>query len=160
MTFDQAFDRLMGHEGLYSNNPFDPGQETMWGITARVARANGYTGDMRSLPRDKAKEIAKASYWATCRIDDLPDFLKFDVFDGAYNSGVSQSIKWLQRAIGASDDGQIGPATIAAAQSAGPLAAARYNGQRLQFMTDLGTFGQFGKGWSRRIASNLISLGA
>ncbi|MDM0085652.1 hypothetical protein QTI17_34235 [Variovorax sp. J31P179] len=66
----------------------------------------------------------------------------------------------MQRAVGATDDGQIGPATIAAAQSATPLAIARYNGQRLQFMTDLGTFGQFGKGWARRIACNLSALGA
>jgi lysozyme family protein len=160
VNFDQAFDRLMGHEGSYSNNPMDPGGETMWGITQRVARTNGYTGDMRSLTREKAKEIAKAAYWTPCRADDMPDVFKFDVFDGAYNSGVSQSIKWLQRAVGATDDGQIGPATIAAAQSATPLAIARYNGQRLQFMTDLGTFGQFGKGWARRIAANLSALGA
>lgn len=160
MNFDQAFDRLIGFEGGYSNNPMDPGGETMFGITARVARTHGYTGDMRSLTRDKAKEIAKAEYWTPCRADELPDVFKFDVFDGAYNSGVSQSIKWLQRAVGVDDDGRIGPGTLAAAQGANPLAIARYNGQRLRFMTDLGTFGQFGKGWARRIAANLSTLGA
>lgn len=158
MTFDDAFERLIGHEGGYSNNPVDPGGETMFGITARVARANGYTGDMRSLTLDKAKQIAKAEYWTPVHCDDLPDLLRFDVFDGAYNSGNKQAVLWLQRAVGVTADGSIGPATVAAAQQADPLAAARYNGNRLQFMCDLGTFGQFGKGWSRRIASNLLAL--
>ena len=54
-SFDDAFDALIGNEGGYSNNPKDPGGETMWGITARVARAAGYTGPMRDLPRDTAK---------------------------------------------------------------------------------------------------------
>jgi lysozyme family protein len=36
--------------------------------------------------------------------------------------------------------------------------AAVFNGQRLKFMTELETFGRFGKGWSRRIAENLINL--
>ena len=65
-----------------------------------------------------------------------------------------------QRAVVVTDDGAIGPATIAAAQQAGPVAAARYNGQRLQFMTDLGTWPQFGKGWARRVAANLSKLEA
>lgn len=159
MNFDQSFDRLIGHEGGYSFHPSDPGGETMWGITSRVARANGYNGDMRSLTREKAKEIAHAVYWLPCRADDLPESMRFDVFDAAYNSGVKQSIKWLQRAVGAVDDGVMGPATIAAAQKADPLAVARFNGMRLQFMTNIGTWGQFGKGWARRVASNLMNLG-
>lgn len=159
MTFDEAFERLIGHEGGYSNNPMDPGGETMFGITQRVARANGYTGDMRSLTLDKAKQIARAEYWDACQADKLPAFLRFDVFDGAYNSSPRQSLKWLQRAIGAEDDGSIGPATIAAANQADAFALSRFNGQRLRFMTDLGTWGQFGKGWARRIATNLLAVG-
>lgn len=160
MTFDEAFERLIGHEGGYSNNPMDPGGETMFGVTQRVARANGYTGDMRSLTLDKAKQIARAEYWDAVSADKLPAWLRFDVFDGAYNSGNKQAAKWLQRAVGAVDDGVIGPATIAAAEAAGPVAAARYNGERLQFMTNLGTWPQFGKGWARRVAANLSALEA
>lgn len=157
MNFDEAFDLLIGHEGGYSFNAADPGGETMWGITARVARANGYNGAMRALPRDTAKVIAKKAYWDAVQADKLPDVLRFDVFDGAYNSGVAQSIKWLQRSVGAADDGVLGPKTLSAAQSADPtLTAKRYNGNRLQFMTDLATWGSFGRGWARRIAANLL----
>lgn len=158
MDFDQAFDRLIGHEGGYANHPSDPGGETMWGVTARVARANGYQGDMRALPRDLAKAIYRKAYWTPVKADQLPEGVRFDVFDAAVNSGVGQAAKWLQRAAGVTDDGSIGPATIAAATAAGPMLAARFNGQRLQFMTDLPAWGSFGKGWARRIASNLQAM--
>lgn len=158
MNFDQAFDRLIGHEGGYSNHPSDPGAETMWGVTARVARANGYSGDMRALPREKAKQIYLAKYWEPVRAYELPESLRFDVFDAAVNSGVSQAAEWLQEAVGAKADGSIGPATIAAARSAGPLAPARFNGIRLRFMTNLPTWGAFGRGWARRVADNLKAL--
>lgn len=155
MDFDKAFDRLIGHEGRYSNHPADPGGETMWGVTARVARANGYTGPMRDMPRSTAKAIYRRLYWDAVKADQLPESVRFDVFDGAVNSGVSQSAKWLQRAAGVVDDGVIGPKTIAAASAVGPVIVARYNGHRLEFMASLSTWSSFGKGWARRIASNL-----
>ena len=49
-SFDDAFKALIGSEGGYSFNPADPGGETMWGVTARVARASGYAGPMKDLP--------------------------------------------------------------------------------------------------------------
>lgn len=155
MDFDKAFDRLIGHEGGYSNHPADPGGETMWGVTARVARANGYTGPMKDMPRSTAKAIYRGLYWDAVKADQLPESVRFDVFDGAVNSGVSQSAKWLQRAAGVADDGVIGPKTIAAASDVGPVIAARYNGHRLEFMASLPAWSSFGKGWARRIASNL-----
>lgn len=160
MNFDQAFDRLIGHEGGYAYSPSDPGGETMWGITARVARANGYAGDMRILPRDKAKQIYLAKYWTPVHAYELPTTLRFDVFDAAVNSGVTQAVEWLQEAVGAEVDGLIGPLTIAAANAADPMAAARFNGARLQMMTNLPTWSAYGKGWARRVASNLQALGA
>lgn len=158
MNFDEAFDRLIGHEGGYANHPSDPGGETMWGVTARVARANGYQGDMRALPRDLAKAIYRKVYWLAVKADQLPERVRFDVFDAAVNSGTTQAAKWLQRAVGVTDDGSIGPATLTAANATDAMLAARFNGQRLQFMTDLPTWGSFGKGWARRIASNLMNL--
>lgn len=159
MNFDQAFDILLGHEGGYSNHPNDPGGETMWGVTARVARADGYRGDMRDLPRDRAKAIYRRMYWDAVRADDLPGAVRFDVFDGAVNSGPVRSVEWLQQACGAVADGKLGPKTLTAAWTADGCLAARYNGHRLQFMTDLGTWGSFGKGWARRIAGNLRGHG-
>lgn len=155
MNFDQAFDRLLGHEGGYVNDPRDPGGETNWGITAAVARAEGYAGPMRDLPIVTAKDIYRKRYWNPVHADELPDGVRFDVFDAAVNHGPSQAAKWLQRAVGAQPDGVIGAATIGAARGAGPLVMAAFNGYRLQFYTDLPTWPTFGKGWARRVAANL-----
>lgn len=156
MNFDQAFDRLIGHEGGYSNHPDDPGGETMWGVTIAVARANGYTGPMRSLPRDVAKGIYRAQYWDKVKGDSLPFPVAFQVFDAAVNHGTSQAAKFLQRAAGVADDGIIGPKTLAAVAARGePVILLLFNAEREQFYTDLKTWPSFGKGWSRRVVANL-----
>jgi lysozyme family protein len=159
MTFDEAFDRLLGHEGGYVFDARDPGGETNWGVTARVARASGYHGDMRQLPRDTAKAIYHAAYWLPIQADELPEEIRFDIFDAAVNSGVSQATRWLQRAVGAKPDGVIGPLTMAAIHRKNGLKlAVGFNAERLQFMTDLAGWQYFSRGWARRIASNLKAL--
>lgn len=156
MDFDAAFERLIGHEGGYSNNPADPGGETMYGITARVARRHGYTGPMRDLPLPLAKQIARAEYWDVVRADELPAGVRFDVFDTSYNSGQTQAVKLLQRALGVKADGQLGPLTLAAAAAMDPeRLLARFNGWRLDFLNDLPTWPSFGRGWTQRVAENL-----
>lgn len=159
MNFDDAFDLLMGHEGGYANDSRDPGGETMFGVTARVARADGYTGDMRSLPRDRAKAIYRRKYWDAVRADELPPAIRFTLFDAAVNSGPSQAIQWMQRALSVGEDGIIGTATIYAISCTSELRlSVRLNAERLEFMTNLPTWGAFGKGWARRIAANLKAL--
>lgn len=156
MNFDLAFDALLGHEGGFTDNPRDPGGATRWGITERVARVNGYTGSMRDLPVDVAKRIARSEYWDAVKAEDLPAALRYAVFDAAYNSGTAQATYWLQRALGVKSDGVIGAQTILAAQQCVPdRVLARMLGMRLQFMTNLPTWGTFGKGWARRIAALL-----
>lgn len=157
MDFDKAFHQLLGHEGGFVDHPADPGGATMWGVTERVAMANGYTGSMRALPVELAKAIYRREYWDAVRADEMPDAVRYALFDGAVNSGVSQSAKWLQRALGVTADGAIGPKTIAAAKAAnGDRLKSAMLGARLQFMTDLATWPAFGKGWARRIASLMV----
>lgn len=157
MNFDEAFTQLLGYEGGYSDHPSDPGGRTMWGVTERVARVHGFTGDMRTLTRDEAKRIYRLDYWDPIRADELPQQVRYDVFDGAVNSGIRQSILWLQRAAGATADGTIGPKTLAAVHAMTPdRVAKRYNGHRLRFMKDLKNWPPFSRGWADRIASNLL----
>ena len=157
MNFERAFEKLLGHEGGFVDHPKDPGGATRYGITQRVARANGYEGDMRNLPISEAKRIARKDYWDAVRADDMPDAVRFDLFDAAYNSHPTQATKWLQRAAGATDDGIIGPKTLLAVRMADPhKLSARFNGHRLRFLTDLKTWPTFGRGWARRVADNLM----
>lgn len=124
----------------------------MWGVTKAVAKENGYDGPMKSLPVDVAQAIYKRQYWDAVRADELPESVRYAVFDGAVNSGVSQSVLWLQRACGASADGKIGPRTIAAAHAMdGDKLLAAILSQRLRFMTTLHNWPAFGRGWARRI---------
>lgn len=128
MSFDDAWKKTIGHEGGYSNDPNDTGGETMHGITARVARANGYKGDMRALPLVTAREIGRKQYWDTLRLDDvcaLSPLIADEMFDTGYNAGIAMSGKFLQRALNALNrqgadfadieaDGVIGNVTISA----------------------------------------------
>lgn len=152
MNFDAAFFKLLGHEGGYSNHASDPGGETMWGVTKAVAKENGYTGPMKMLPVDMAQAIYRRQYWDAVRADELPETVRYAVFDAAVNSGVGQSALWLQRACGAAADGKIGPRTIAAAHEMdGAKLLAALLAQRLRFMTTLHNWPAFGRGWARRI---------
>lgn len=158
MEFDQAFHQLLGHEGGFVDHPSDPGGATCWGVTERVARANGYTGPMRSLPVEVAKAIYRKDYWDAVRAEEVPQAVRYALFDAAVNSGVKQAVKWMQRALGVAEDGVIGQQTLAAVRSADAAALkAKMLSARLQFMTDLPTWPTFGKGWSRRIASLMVS---
>lgn len=154
-NFDRAFTDLLGNEGGYSNNPADPGGETNWGITIAVARENGYIGAMKDMDQSVAKTIYAKKYWLSA-FDDLPYPVVFQVFDAAVNSGVGQAVRWLQRAAGVADDGKIGPVTMKAVLEIDPIKlVVLFNAERLVFMTNLSTWGSFGKGWARRIAGNL-----
>lgn len=159
LTFDESFDRLMGHEGGYVNHPDDPGGETMWGITKRVALANGYSGAMRELPRDVAKKIARAAYWDRAGCGQYHEAIAYQVMDAAYNHGIETAIRFLQRAVGVADDGVVGPHTLAVIQQRSIAEILTlFNAERLDFYTRLSSWLVFGKGWARRIVGNLRYL--
>jgi lysozyme family protein len=153
MNFDTAFSLLLGHEGDFSDHEDDTGGKTRYGVTEAVAREVGYKGDMRELPLDLAKRIYLERYWKPIRADDLPPGVRYIVFDGAVNSGPAQATRWLQRALGVTADGVIGPQTMAAAYAQDMNALRlRILAQRLRFMTSLKNWPSFSRGWAIRIA--------
>lgn len=156
MNFDTALARVLVHEGDYVDHPLDPGGATRYGVTQRVARANGYQGDMRDFPLSAAGPIYKAQYWAPVMADQLPPAVAFQVFDAAVNHGVNRAAKMLQAAVGATQDGVIGPRTLAAVAAFTPATVvAFFNAERLAFYTSLPAWPAFGKGWTNRVAGNL-----
>lgn len=165
MNYDQAFERVIGHEGSFQDDPRDRGNWTSGKIGQGQLKGTKYGVsamaypmlDIKNLTLDGAKDIYRADYWNRCHIDDLPDCVRFDMFDTAINSGVGTAIKLMQRALGVKADGVWGPNTSAAAKAADPfLLDKKFSGYRLQYICDLGTFPTYGKGWVRRVASNLI----
>lgn len=156
MTFDEAVRHVLSHEGGYVDHPSDPGGETMYGITVAVARAHGYTGSMRDLSLDTAKQIYRRLYWDSVRANEMPAAIRYPLFDAAVNSGPRQSIRWLQRALGVPADGVIGPVTLRAAHAtdARDLAVSMI-AQRLRMLSGLQHWPSFSRGWARRIADVL-----
>jgi lysozyme family protein len=156
-AFDHAFATIADIEGGFSDRDMqaDPGGATKYGVTERVARLWGYKGDMRDLPLTTAREIAKAWYWDKYQCDQLDPHVAYQVFDAAYNGGYP--VRWLQECVGARPDGVIGPATIAAARAADPWrTVALFNAKRLTYLTDLNNWPQNARGWTRRIARNIL----
>lgn len=151
MNWDEAFKRVIGFEGDYVNHPSDPGGETKYGISKRA-----YPDlNIRDLTLEDAKTLYKRDYWDKLRLDELPDNIRYPLFDCAVNSGIGTAVKLLQRACFVMDDGAIGPKTIQAANATKDLAA-RYAVARLLFLADLKPFDQFGRGWTRRVAQVLL----
>lgn len=153
MNFDQAFNQLIAHEGGYVDDRRDAGGETKYGISKAA-----YPGeDIRAMTLERAKAIYARDYWGPAGCDALPDAARLQVFDMAVNSGVKTAIKTLQRAVGSVPDGVLGPHTLQAIQSMPALRlVARFNGQRLALMADLASWPAFGRGWAKRIATNLM----
>lgn len=128
MSIDAMIEGIISREGGYVNHPSDPGGATNWGITQRVARANGYRGDMRQLPKATAISIYRREYI------EKPGFLPVaeidlavaeELIDSGVNAGQKRAALWLQKALNIlnsrqrdyadiAEDADIGPATIAA----------------------------------------------
>lgn len=121
-------DRAIGREGKYVDNPADRGGATRWGITEQVARAYGYDGDMRSLPRDRAASIYERIYWVDAGFQPValryPDIAEL-LFDTGINMGVSVAATFLQRCLNVFNaggahyadltvDSRLGPVTLLA----------------------------------------------
>lgn len=104
MSFDLAFTHTVGIEGGYSDHPSDRGGATKYGITERVARAEGYQGDMRDLPMLTAKIIYKRRYWDLLNltaIDLIASPIAHELFDTGVNMGTSIAGVFFQRCLNA-----------------------------------------------------------
>lgn len=153
MEFRDAVEIILKHEGGYVNDPNDPGGETKYGISKRA-----YPDvDIKNLTLDQAKQIYLTDYWNRCQCDNLPAMVRMHVFDAAVNSGVVQAAKWLQRAVRVVDDGRIDARTIMACRLSDPaVTVMRICAYRLQFLTGLGSWKHYGKGWVNRITDNMM----
>lgn len=131
MTPEDIIEKTLGLEGGYANNPKDSGGETMWGITIAVARKNGYTGPMRSMPRDTAVQIYKREYFLQPGFDkvlQVNEAVAAEMYDSGVNCGPQKAAEWLQIALNVLNregqdypdlviDKSVGPRTLAALQS-------------------------------------------
>lgn len=155
-NFAASLSHVLKHEGGFVNHPNDPGGPTNKGITLatfkRYVKRNATVTDLKNLTIDQAGIVYRKQYWDRVKGDDLPSGVDYAVFDFAVNSGPARAAKYLQAVVGVTQDGKIGPKTLAAVKRADPQTVIeRLCDDRLAFLKRLKTWPTFGRGWSRRI---------
>lgn len=164
VTFDVAFERLIGHEGKFTDDSKDKGNWTggrvgtgeLKGTKYGVSAAAYPHLDIKNLTLAQAKDIYRRDYWGRAGADQYDGAIAFQVFDAAVNHGIENAVRFLQRAAGVADDGYIGPVTLGAVQGMTVTdVLMRFNAARLRFYTQLSTWPEYSKGWALRIAGNL-----
>lgn len=167
ISFDEAFERLIGHEGGYSIDKNDPGNWTGGQVNKGTLKgtkyglaANTYPNlDIKNLTLAQAKEIYRTDWWDKLGADGIHSAIVFQLWDFAINAGKERVIKELQQAIGfvgSQVDGKLGPATKAKVNEFDINdVILTLMAERLKFYTELPTFSRYGKGWVVRCAENL-----
>lgn len=154
---------VIQREGGYTDDPMDRGGPTNMGITQ--ATLSGWRGhpvtpdDVKALTSAEAAAIYYEQYIRKPGFDAVPDDqLRGELFDIAVNSGPTNAVKMLQRALSVNDDGVFGPATLASLGASGPVRISlRLAAQRIRFLGNLiahdPTQARFAGGWLSRAAS-------
>ena len=157
-TLEQQFE--IARKKGWSNDPDDPGGETMIDVTLGAyktyCRKKGYpvptATRLRNIPFMQWQEILKTMYWDKMKADQITSQGIANIcVDWLWASGTGK-IKNIQRIVGVTADGIVGPKTLAAINNADSkkLFAELYNA-RAKFYKGLSTFWKYGKGWMRRL---------
>jgi len=131
MSFNRAFEIVLGHEGGYSADPHDPGGETKFGISKRAYPQL----DIKALTIEQARDIYFKDYWLAAGCGYIADeSMAILVFDCAVNQGVSKANNIAGKAKTLSE----------------------FQAERALHYASLPTFGRFGRGWMRRLFNVLL----
>ena len=155
--FDACMPFIFKAEGGYSDTPGDPGGPTNFGITLATLKAyegnpNLTAQDVKNLTPATAKEIYRSNYWNRMQCGALPAGLDLEVFDFGVNAGPGEAVKALQRIVGVTADGSIGPITLAAIGQLKPRdLISQYSEARLAYYKGLNN-PEFEQGWTARVA--------
>ena len=131
-SFDEAVNFVFLNEGLYADNPSDPGGATKYGISSRFLRALPIERlrkyaifddefNIETLSVEQARMIYREEFWNAAPFDKIGNQRICNyVFDCAVHHGLANGVKILQRAMWAAtgmyglvhDDGILGSITL------------------------------------------------
>lgn len=177
MNFSDSFAKLIDplHEGGYSDDPHDPGGPTYLGISrvhnpnwpgwALIDKHRADPDFPKSLRLDTeltalASTFYQATYWMPAGCGAVPEILAFDLFDMSVNQGIATAVRALQTAAGATVDGVLGAATLAAVKSVLPMRLLfRFESARLARYAENSDqqLLNYGRGWLHRVGTNMVS---
>ena len=134
-SIEDTLPYILKNEGLFIDNPIDPGGATMKGITLRML--SSYLGrpatvqELKNMTDQTVTAIYKKYFYDPLRIAELPLVQGICLMDMGVNRGCESAIKNAQWALGIHQDGVMGDQTIQALSVADPRAFV------LQFVTCL-----------------------
>lgn len=131
MQFEEALALVGIAEGGYTNDPRDPGGRTIAGLS-QAANPDLYiwpmieTWESRGCSPSQIDKLARQDphfqglvqavyrgrYWNQVCCDDMPALMRYPVFNACVNLGPIQTTKLLQKSVGVSQDGKLGPITL------------------------------------------------
>jgi len=113
--FVPAYEKTMGHEGGYGNDPDDAGGETYKGISRRynptwegweiidsMKSHADFPAILKQLPllQNSVHDFYKKYYWNSNKLDDVnSQAIADEMFDTAVNMGRSRAAKFLQESL-------------------------------------------------------------
>jgi len=122
-NFEKALNEVLKDEGGYVKDPLDNGGETFKGISRRyfpkwegwdIVDVNHFDERLDDL----VSKFYKHYFWDTLKLDDVQSpFIAEMLFNVGINQGKKVVTKKVQRILGVSVDGIIGPKTISALNS-------------------------------------------
>lgn len=161
MTIEALLDDVIRREGGYVDHPADRGGCTKYGITlatlAAVRQHPVHCGDVQALTLEEARAIYRRRYVQAPGFDRVTDpALQALLVDYGVHSGPRRAVEALQRAVGATVDGRLGPQTLAALDRVGPeiaqRAVLRLRGEHLAALLQADPSQRvFAAGWLRRL---------
>lgn len=168
ITEAEIIDGILLREGGYGDHPDDEGGPTKFGITLKTLerwRVKPCTAaDVEGLTEREAREIYRSEYIHRPGFDLIPDDkLRVILVDTAVQWNPAKATRMLQVAVGAKEDGVLGPGSLAAAAAYGYDRAAikvmleriRRRGRRV---TDHPSQSAFAAGWANRDVELLEEL--
>lgn len=124
--FQKIFEYLLKVEGGYSDDKYDSGGKTKYGIIEVEARRYGYKGHMRDMPIEIARDIYDKKYYHGNRLNEVVnDKIALSICDWIVNSG-TWGAKKAQQALNIINnsnlvvDGKIGNQTLFALNHVDP----------------------------------------
>lgn len=168
-NFPTFFDHLIVSEGYYSKDPTDIGGETLFGVSRKYhpnwkgwVKWDNIISNTGSIPnrevafkalKSDLMDFYKENFWDELKCDEWYSGVDIFLADSAVNlGGVTE--KYLQEAVGAVQDGIIGPNTISKVNSVAPerLLGELHDIRSRHYMTETGQAQRekYGKGWAAR----------
>lgn len=167
-SLQSAFERA--RKKGFVNDPLDAGGATMIGVTIGTYRSYcKYKGkkvpsvtDLKNISYKEWRDIVHTMYWSKWKADLIKDQAAANMLvDWVWVSGQGIGIKRVQKILGVTADGIVGPKTIAAVNNAKDLATKVYNARAAHFNNIVKTNPtqkKWLKGWMNRI-DYILKLG-